>query len=75
MEARLWWNAGGKPLLVISGLQDTIAPPSDTIDLLQAELGNQVTAVRIDGAGHALLPEAPDEIAAAITDWLAGLQD
>lgn len=75
VEARLWWNAGGKPLLVISGLQDTIAPPSDTIDLLQSELGDQVTAVRIDGAGHALLPEAPDEIAAAITDWLAGLQD
>ena len=75
VDSKLWWKAGGKPLLVISGLQDAIAPPSDTIDLLEAELGEQVTAVRIDGAGHGLLPEVPAEIAAAITDWLAGLPD
>jgi len=75
VDSKLWWTAGGKPLLVISGRQDTIAPPSDTIDLLEAELGDQVTAVRIDGAGHGLLPEVPDEIAAEITDWLTGLPD
>ena len=73
IDSKLWWTAGGKPLLVITGLQDTIAPPADTIDLLEAELGSQVTAVRIDGAGHALLPEVPDDIAAAITGWLADL--
>ena len=75
VDSKLWWTGGGKPLLVVAGLQDRIAPPADTIDLLEAELGDQVTAVRIDGAGHALLPEVPDEIAAAITDWLAGLPD
>lgn len=74
VDSTLWWQAGGKPLLVISGMQDTIAPPEDTIDLLEAELGPQVTAVRIDGAGHALLPEAPGEIRAAILDWLAALE-
>jgi hypothetical protein len=47
-------------MLVIAGPAGfKIAPPADTIDLLEAELGDQVTAVRIDGAGHALLPEVP----------------
>ena len=45
------------------------------VDLLEAELGDQVTAVRIDGAGHALLPEVPDQLAGAITDWLAELPE
>ena len=75
VDSSLWWNAGGKPLLVITGLQDAIAPPADTIDLLEAELGDQVTAVRINGAGHALLPEVPDQLAGAITDWLAKLPE
>jgi pimeloyl-ACP methyl ester carboxylesterase len=75
VDSSLWWNAGGKPMLVITGLQDKIAPPADTIDLLEAELGDQVTAVRIDGAGHALLPEVPDQLAGAVTDWLGGLPE
>lgn len=68
-----WWSAGGKPLLVLSGLQDTIAPPKDTIDLLEADLGDQVTAIRIDGAGHAMLPEQPSAILSAIVDWIERL--
>ncbi len=75
VDSSLWWTAAGKPMLVITGLQDTIAPPADTIDLLEAELGDQVTAVRIDGPAMALLPEVPDQLAAAITDWLAELPE
>jgi len=70
------WTAGGvAPMLVIAGLQDTIAPPQDTIDLLERAHPERVTSVRLEGAGHALLPEKPDEIAAAILDWLADLSD
>lgn len=65
-----WWAGGTSPMLVISGLQDTIAPPEDTIDLLEAEFSGRVTAIRLDGAGHALLPEKPDEIATAMLAWL-----
>jgi len=75
VDSSLWWTAGGKPMLVMTGLQDTIAPPADTIDLLETELGDQVTAVRIEGAGHALLPEVPDALAGAITNWLAKLPE
>ena len=75
VDSTLWWNAGGKPMLVVTGLQDAIAPPADTIDLLEADLGSQVTAVRIDGAGHALLPEVPGQLSAAIADWLSELPD
>lgn len=70
------WTAGGSaPMLVIAGLQDTIAPPEDTIDLLERDYPDRVTGVRLDGAGHALLPEKPDEIATAILAWLPDITD
>nr|WP_070961324.1 alpha/beta hydrolase [Hyphomonas sp. Mor2] len=70
------WTAGGtSPMLVIAGLQDTIAPPEDTIDLLERAHPDRVTGVRLEGAGHALLPEKPAEIAEAILTWLSGLPE
>lgn len=70
-----WWDAGGKPMLVIAAMNDTIAPPQDTIDLLEREFSEQVSAVRIVDAGHALLPEKPREIATAVLTWLNSQQD
>lgn len=66
-----WTSAGTAPMLVIAGMQDTIAPPEDTIDILERAFPDRVTAVRLDGAGHALLPERPDEIAEAALTWLS----
>jgi pimeloyl-ACP methyl ester carboxylesterase len=61
-----WWNAGSStPLLVIQGLQDTVAPPENG-RMMKAELGDRVELLDIDDAGHALLPEQPEKIAAAI---------
>jgi pimeloyl-ACP methyl ester carboxylesterase len=61
-----WWNAGAAtPLLIVQGLQDTIAPPENG-HLMQRELGARVELLDIDGAGHALLPEQPDAIARAV---------
>ena len=61
-----WWNAGSAaPLLVIQGLQDTVAPPENG-RMMKAELGDRVELLDIDGAGHALLPEQPEKIAAAV---------
>lgn len=68
-----WWAGGIKPMLVIAGMHDTIAPPQDTVDLLEAEFPGRVTAIRIEQAGHALLPEQPDLISEAIIAWLGEL--
>lgn len=64
-----WWGAGQAPMLVVQGLQDTIALPENG-RALKAEFGARVTLVEIDGAGHALLPERPAEIAAAVLPFL-----
>jgi pimeloyl-ACP methyl ester carboxylesterase len=61
-----WWNAGSSiPLLVIQGLQDTVAPP-DNGHMMKAEMGDRVELIDIDGAGHAMLPEQPEKIAEAV---------
>jgi pimeloyl-ACP methyl ester carboxylesterase len=61
-----WWNAGSSiPLLVIQGLQDTVAPPENGL-MMKAEMGDRVVLIDIDGAGHAMLPEQPEKIAEAI---------
>ncbi len=64
-----WWSGGAAPLLVVQGLQDAIALPANG-RALQAELAERVTLVEIDGAGHALLPERPDEVARAVLPFL-----
>lgn len=65
-----WWGGGSAPMLVVQGLQDMVASPENG-RALKAEFGARVTLVEIDGAGHALLPEKPAEIAAAALPFLA----
>jgi pimeloyl-ACP methyl ester carboxylesterase len=47
-----------------------VLPPEDAANASslcrQAELGDRVELLDIDGAGHALLPEQPEKIAAAV---------
>ena len=68
-----WWAAGTSPLLVIQGKQDSIAPPKETGDAIQASYGDRVTLVTLDPAGHALLPEQPDKILSATLNFLGNL--
>ncbi len=65
-----WWDAGGVPLLVIQGDEDSIAPASHTSELLKAEFGDQVDIAIASPAGHALLPEQPNFIADTIIGYL-----
>ncbi|HET9731846.1 MAG TPA: alpha/beta hydrolase [Acidimicrobiales bacterium] len=67
-----WWTPPpGLPMMVIVGAQDRISPPANA-RLLAAEVGPQVSVVEIDGAGHALLPERPAEVAARVVAFLDG---
>lgn len=65
-----WWEAGGQPMLVIQALEDRIALPANAHDL-KKRLGEQVTLVELPHAGHAMLPEQPETIVKAISDYLA----
>lgn len=66
-----WWGAGRAAMLVVQALQDVVAPPENA-KLILAEFGNRVTVREVDGAGHAMLPERPDQIAKIVLDYLAG---
>ncbi|MCA9824334.1 MAG: alpha/beta hydrolase [Dehalococcoidia bacterium] len=57
-----WWYAGSAPMLVIQGLDDVIAPPANG-RALRDELGDRVSLIELENAGHALLPEQPEAIA------------
>jgi pimeloyl-ACP methyl ester carboxylesterase len=67
-----WWAGGNAKMLVIQGLQDAVAVPENG-RLLKAEAGSRVELIEIDGAGHALLPERPDEVATHVLDFLKRL--
>jgi pimeloyl-ACP methyl ester carboxylesterase len=69
-----WWHAGGVvPILDVHAAQDAIAPAANAMEL-SAELGARVTTVTIDNAGHALLPEQPQQVAEAIHAFVRRLQ-
>lgn len=65
-----WWDGGERPMLVLQGQADRIAPRGDSADLLAADFPHRVTVALIERAGHALLPEQPAAIAHAIAHVL-----
>lgn len=64
-----WWEAGGQEMLVVQATEDAIALPANAHDL-KARLADRVTLVELPHAGHAMLPEQPDLIVKAISDYL-----
>eukprot|EP00913_Durusdinium_trenchii_P005286 g4932.t1 len=66
-----FWGGGSAPMLVVQAMDDTIAPPEHTAFLLKEEFGDRVTVAKIENAGHALFPEQPEKIAAAMLAFLA----
>ncbi len=66
-----FWGGGSAPMLVVQAMDDTIAPPEHTAGRLKEEFGDRVTVAEIENAGHALFPEQPEEIAAAMLAFLA----
>jgi len=69
-----WWPRTHAPLLDVQGDSDPWRPAS-TRDELKVQLGEQATVVVVPGASHALIPEQPVAVAAAIAGWAAGLPE
>lgn len=64
-----WWGAHVDKVLVVQGLDDVIAPPENGRRYV-AEHATHARLVEIRGAGHAMLPEKPAEISAALLEHL-----
>lgn len=63
-----WWPTSSVPLLDLQAAQDPWRPP-ESRDELRAAVGALVTVEVIDSASHALLPEQPQAVAAAVDRW------
>lgn len=64
-----WWDAGKAPVLVVHPSADVIAPIANAHDIVD-RLGDRAELVTIANAGHALLPEQPEQLATVLIDWL-----
>ena len=64
-----WWAGGSAPMLVVQGTEDVVAMPENA-KKLAAEFPSRVTLVEIPHAGHALLPEQPEQVEKAILAYL-----
>jgi len=64
-----WLGGGSSPILVLQGAEDIMAVPENS-KRLAADYPKRVTVVEIPKAGHAMLPEQPDLILAAILAYL-----
>ena len=67
-----WWPGGIAPLLDLQADQDPFRAES-TRQEMKNEFGDRVTVVVIKNASHALFPERPQEVAAALAEWIARL--
>ena len=67
-----WWTAGTvAPLLVVQGLDDQAAVPSNGY-ALREQLGERVRVVDLPHAGHFMLLERPEAVAGAVLEFLGG---
>ncbi len=67
-----WWGAGRAPLLDLQAALDPFKP-RETTNELRDEFGERVSVAVIPDASHALIPEQPAAVVAAIVAWMRKL--
>jgi pimeloyl-ACP methyl ester carboxylesterase len=67
-----WWSGGAVPLLDLQGALDPFKPRSAANEMRE-EFGERVSVVVIPDASHALMPEQPAAVTAAILGWIGKL--
>lgn len=63
------WTRLRREILIIQGADDLIVVP-DNAHMMAEHVGDLATVVMVPDAGHALLPEQPAAVAAAILSWV-----
>jgi pimeloyl-ACP methyl ester carboxylesterase len=67
-----WWSGGSAPLLDLQAALDPFKPEAKRNEM-KNEFGERVTVMVIPNASHALIPEQPKAVVAALTIWMKGL--
>ncbi len=67
-----FFACGSAPILDLQAAQDTVAP-RHLAQFLRQSLGERVTIQVIDNAGHALVPEQPEQVCQALAAWIKRL--
>jgi len=57
-----FWTAGQVPVLIVQGLADVAAPPENGRGLKRL-IGDRAVLIELDGVGHSVPIEAPEEVA------------
>ncbi len=68
-----WWTAGSAPVLDMIPDSDPLSPPESRDNYMNEFGADRVTVTLIPGAAHALLPEQPEAVAAALIAFLEQL--
>ncbi len=68
-----WWNAGTAPVLDLQSENDPLSPPESRNCYVDAFGVHRVTTALVPNAAHALLPEQPEKVAAALIAFLERL--
>ncbi len=74
VDAPRYWDAGDAPIFELIAEHDPFHIRDEWGDL-RARNGDRVTTTVIEDAGHALFPERPDAVAAAVIGYLARKSD
>jgi pimeloyl-ACP methyl ester carboxylesterase len=67
-----WWSGGTVPLLDLQGALDPFKPRA-MMNEMRDEFGERVSVVVIPDSSHALIPEQPAAVVAAMLVWIAKL--
>ena len=70
-ETSRWWTAGKAPLLLVQAAEDPVAPAGNAVKLAQ-DVGTRLTQLDLRHASHAILPEQPKAVAAALAAYFKG---
>lgn len=67
-----WSDGGSAPIYIIQAAQDLVAPPANA-EALQAAHPDRVEIAILENAGHAILPEQPEQLGRLVLGRLTSL--